>query len=644
MGIYNEKRATLGDTVWYDDNKNGLQDAYERGVDSVKVTLYNDADTEIDSTVTDNKGNYKFSSLVPANYYIIFSDLPISYEATIKDAGDDAKDSDVNPKTLRTNTTTLLAGENDLSWDMGIYDNKGASIGDTVWYDDNANGIQDAYELGAEDVLVRLFTEGGTKVDTVITDDKGGYSFRNLVPGSYYVEFAHLPVGYEASPQDAGDDAKDSDVDGSTLRTAVITVGIGENMMDVDLGIFNKQKGTIGDLVWSDTNHNGLQDRDEKGVNGIKVTLFNAKEEVVATRVTSKTGQYLFRDLVAGDYFLEFSEFPLGYMITKQNVKDEFLSDSDANYHRGQTELTTLEAGENDLSWDLGIYTPQLASIGDKVWLDDNRDGIQNSNEKGIAGVKITLVKNDIPQTPEEQTTTSTKSVITDENGNYIFKNIEVGEPHRYHLIFDDSSIFDDYQFSIANQGSNDNLDSDVDLKTKKTIEFILEGDIMNIDVGVEGFAVNDDTVEADPDSSVTTISLLRNDSGNIDTDTILFVDSKEGEILYDNGTAVAGASLNTTQTYIVKGEGVWQVESDGTVTFSAEKGFRGVPTPVYYIVKGASGKQSNVAKITISTPCAAYKTSSSVSTLSYGSMLLIFLAISILGLLFARREFEAKV
>jgi hypothetical protein len=462
-----------------------------------------------------------------------------------------------------------------------------------------------------------------------------------LVPGAYYVEFAHLPVGYEVSPQDAGDDAKDSDVDASTLRTAVVTLGIGQNMMDVDLGIFNKQKGTIGDLVWFDTNHNGLQDRDERGVNGIKVTLFNAKEEVVATRVTSKTGQYLFRDLVAGDYFVEFSEFPLGYMITKQNVKDEFLSDSDANYHRGQTKLITLDAGENDLSWDLGIYTPQLAFIGDKVWLDDNRDGIQNSNEKGIAGVKVTLVKNDIPQTPEEQTTTSTKSVITDENGNYIFKNIEVGEPHRYHLIFDDSTIFDDYQFSVANQGSNDNLDSDVDPKTKQTVEFILTSDNMSIDVGIEGFSVNDDSVEANPDSSVTTIALLRNDSGNIDTDTILFVNSKEGKILYDNGTAVGGASLNTTQTYVVKGEGVWQVESDGTVTFSAEKGFTGVPSPVYYIVQGVSGKQSNIAKITISTPCSAYKTSSPVPTLSYGSMLLIFLVISILGLLFARREFE---
>jgi len=641
MGIYNEKRASIGDTVWYDDNKNGLQDAYERGVGSVKVTLYNDANVEMGSTVTDRKGNYKFSNLIPDNYYMIFSDLPISYEVTAKNMGSNSKDSDVDPKTLRTDTTTLIAGENDLSWDMGIYDNKGASLGDTVWYDDNANGIQDAYELGAEDVLVRLFTAGGTKVDTVITDDKGGYSFRNLVPNDYYVEFDHLPIGYEVSPQDAGDDAKDSDVDASTLRTAVVTLGIGQNMMDVDLGIFNKQKGTLGDLVWFDTNHNGLQDRDEKGVNGIKVTLFNEKEEVVATRVTSKTGQYLFRDLVAGDYFLEFSELPLGYMITKQNVEDEFLSDSDANYHRGQTALTTLDAGENDLSWDLGIYVPKLGSLGDKVWDDSNRNGIQDAKEVGIAGVKITLVKNGIPQLPTEQTTTTTTFVVTDEKGNYRFENLEMDAPHQYHLVFDDATLPKDYTFSVMNQGKNDSVDSDVDPKTKETKDIVLTQDNMTLDIGVEGFIANDDVVIANEAGSTTTISILNNDGGDIDGQTVLFVGIDEGKILYENGTAVGGASLRTSSSYVVHGEGVWNVKPDGTITFTAEEGFTGVPTPIYYIVESVNGSRSNVARVQISTPCSAYKTSNSVPTLSYGSMFVIFFVISILGLLLSRREFE---
>ena len=414
-------------------------------------------------------------------------------------------------------------------------------------------------------------------------------------------------------------------------------------MMDLDLGIFNKLKGTIGDMVWYDTNHNGLQDMNETGVNGIKVTLFNAKEEVVATKVTSKTGQYLFRDLVAGDYFVEFSEFPLGYMITKQNVKDEFLSDSDANYHRGQTVVTTLEAGENDLSWDLGIYVPKLTTTSGIVWLDTNRDGIKDANENGISGVEIILVKNDIEQLPSEQTTTATTSVVTDENGNYTFINLEVGEPHQYHIIFNDTTLPTDFIFSVANQGENNN-GSNINPDSEASENVILLIEPMVINAGIEGFLINDDTVNANEENGVTTISVLSNDSGNINDQSILFVDVKEGAILYNNGTAVGGTTVQTTQTYVVKGEGTWSVNIDGTITFTAQQGFTGIPSPVYYIVEGVSGTKSNVAKIEICTPCVAYKTSSSVATLNYGSMLVILFAISLLGLVFARREFESEV
>jgi len=646
MGIYNEKRATIGDTVWYDDNKNGLQDAYERGVDAVKITLYTDKNVEVESTLTDRKGNYKFVNLIPGKYYLQFSDLPISYEATLQNQGsDDNKDSDVDTKTLRTEATSLIAGQNDLSWDMGIYNNKGASIGDTVWYDDNANGIQDGYEKGTEDILVRLYTASGKKIDTTITDEQGNYSFRDLVPDSYYLEFDNLPVGYEISPQDVGDDNLDSDVNALTKKTDVMTLEIGQHAMNWDMGIFNRLKATLGDLVWYDTNHNGLQDIDEKGVNGIKVTLFNADNKVVGTRVTSKSGQYLFRDLVEGDYFVEFSEFPLGYMITKQNVSDNFLADSDANYHRSQTDLTSLEAGESDLSWDLGIYIPTLKDVTGRVWDDKNRDGIQESDEGGIADIKVTLVKNDVLQVASEQTTTSTRSVVTDANGSYVFENIEMGEPHRYHLIFDDTTLPQDYTFTEVDVGSDETLDSDVNPDTGETVDVVLgTGVSLTYDAGIQTLRVVNDSVVANTTGPTTVISVLENDGGNIDDETILLVDRVEGEALYSDGTAVAGASLNTSTTYVVDGEGTWQVADDGKITFTAENGFDGVPSPVYYIVQGVSGNQSNVAQIKITTPCTCKPyVEDDVATLNLGSIWFILIAISILGFIFARREFETK-
>jgi hypothetical protein len=44
--------------------------------------------------------------------------------------------------------TTLVSGENDLSWDAGLV--KLASLGDRVWEDTNANGVQDDGEVGIQ--------------------------------------------------------------------------------------------------------------------------------------------------------------------------------------------------------------------------------------------------------------------------------------------------------------------------------------------------------------------------------------------------------------------------------------------------------------------------------------------------------------
>jgi hypothetical protein len=77
-----------------------------------------------------------------------------------------------------------------------------ASIGDTVFYDDNANGIQDPGEAGIEGVTVELYSDdvvygifdpewmGGSTdilIGTNITDLDGVYLFPALAPGCYWV-------------------------------------------------------------------------------------------------------------------------------------------------------------------------------------------------------------------------------------------------------------------------------------------------------------------------------------------------------------------------------------------------------------------------------------------------------------------------
>ncbi|MEN8040749.1 MAG: SdrD B-like domain-containing protein, partial [Actinomycetota bacterium] len=58
------------------------------------------------------------------------------------------------------------------------------------------------------------------------------------------------------------------------------------------------------------------------------------------------------------------------------------------------------------------------ATIGDFVWNDENADGIQDADEKGIAGAKVKLTLPD----------GTTQEAVTNANGLYLFSGLAAGE------------------------------------------------------------------------------------------------------------------------------------------------------------------------------------------------------------------------
>ena len=143
------------------------------------------------------------------------------------------------PGTPGINTVVLIDTANTCCTDTVIIVVEGtvlpASVGDFVWLDTNSNGIQDAGEIGLGGVAVELLDAFGAVVATTTTDNMGFYSFTGLTPGDYKI---HFDLGGQAvSPQGAGGDTSlDSDIDMSGT-TALITLGSGENNMDIDAGI-----------------------------------------------------------------------------------------------------------------------------------------------------------------------------------------------------------------------------------------------------------------------------------------------------------------------------------------------------------------------------------------------------------------------
>ena len=59
---------------------------------------------------------------------------------------------------------------------------------------------------------------------------------------------------------------------------------------------------------------------------------------------------------------------------------DAFDSDAGAD---GLTNCYTLSAGQTETSVDAGFY--EKAEIGDRVWLDANKNGIQDAGEAGVS-------------------------------------------------------------------------------------------------------------------------------------------------------------------------------------------------------------------------------------------------------------------
>ncbi|MEI7770365.1 MAG: SdrD B-like domain-containing protein, partial [Chloroflexales bacterium] len=348
----------LGDTVWDDLNRNGIQDAGEPGVPGVTVTLYNaSTNTQVGTPqITDAYGYYQYVQLPPDRYYLVFSDLPTGYFFTPQGQGDNsAADSDADPISGQTAVIDLLSNQSEPAWDAGIYTL--ASMGDRVWLDVNGNGVQDAGEAGANDLVVTLYRADGTEVahtTTAAVDGEDGiYRFSDLLPDRYYLTFSGLPAGYIFSPTDSGaSDTLDSDADQASGKTSTFGLTSGASDLSRDAGVY--LPASVGGRVWDDSNTNGIFESGEAGIAGVVEVLYHSDGSLAAKSVTDNDGRYVFSALGAGDYYLQFYT-QLGWGISPQGQGGDTDTPSSADPSSGRTAVFTLAAGSNDLSWWAGM-------------------------------------------------------------------------------------------------------------------------------------------------------------------------------------------------------------------------------------------------------------------------------------------------
>ena len=264
------------------------------------------------------------------------------------------------------------------------------AIGDTVWFDANANGLQDPDEAGVPGVRVLLYDALTDQVirDT-FTDAKGYYIFDYVVPQrSYYLvfELGSYAAQYTWTAQDSDPtDARDSDVDPSG-RGPILYLASGTLYRHYDAGMVALSQ--LGDFVWHDRNGDGIQDAGEEGVAGVVVHLYRKDGMHLRSTVTDASGYYLFENLLPDTYYLRFV-LPSGWELTDahRGTDEEIDSDVDGTFGPMTTPLVVLTGGTQKMDIDMGIY--RCAVLGDFVWWDRNRDGIQDLGENGVNGVSI---------------------------------------------------------------------------------------------------------------------------------------------------------------------------------------------------------------------------------------------------------------
>lgn len=408
----------IGNRVWFDANRNGVQDPGELPIPNVAVML-----SDGQTTVTDANGNWNFTVAPNTDLTVMFdptaadvSSLPAVDDAadlapsTNDLGGSDVVDSDMNPADLKITVRSGAPGQNNHSLDAGFNLADGdLEIGNLVWLDNDNDGMAEDGEPGIAGVTVELWIDSDadnvkdTSIASTVTDADGHYNFTGLAAGTYYINIpaqnaAGQPLnGLRSSTptEAAADNNNDNDDNGidptasdmgpmseavvlaandeptdETLRKGNTTRDISPNgllddnsNLSVDFGFY--PLASLGDKVWFDTNANGQQEPGEGPVSDVTVELCDADMNPIAETSTDASGMYTFTDLVPGDYMVCFdlATLPPNYRPTTADVGGD-AGDSDANATTGKTIVITLDPGENDPTWDLGIVSTDTAIPG----------------------------------------------------------------------------------------------------------------------------------------------------------------------------------------------------------------------------------------------------------------------------------------
>ncbi|MGF7016427.1 putative surface anchored protein [Lachnospiraceae bacterium PF1-21] len=399
------KSYSLGDTVWLDVNGNGLYDEdpltkeFEEGVEGVAVKLYKVGkdgkviDKVVDIAYTNAEGKYLFTGLLKGNYVVEF-DISNFVESQNVDGLPNYRYT-----YSFTKASDAINGELDSNACYDVTDSDGNV---------KANGrIKRSPVIKVDESLdERGYADLSWDAGVIIPSALGGYVFDD----KDYDDLKYAKSTDQLLPL-VGTKVYLYEVDkATTVRTKV-----GETTIDGSGRYYFDNIFVPKDVVDSDTG---------------EILSDNAREFVV---------QFVY---------------PENYRGVKDNANDidksydardksDSVNDSDVNYFeneqtRNTGEIRTIKLPYNTISttWDAGARL--YSEIGDYVWIDSNRDGVQGPAEEVKEGIGVVLQERNLNEDDQWSEWKDRETTLTDTNGKYKFSNLESSDliNKQYRVVF----------------------------------------------------------------------------------------------------------------------------------------------------------------------------------------------------------------
>jgi len=538
----------------------------------------------IASTITDPAGFYSFTELPPGDYAIQVIN-PIGGTPTEPDQGsDDTEDSDIQATADgdagRSPLTTLDPGEDDPTLDAGYL--CVPIVGGIVWEDSNSDGVRDPGEPGLVDVFVQIIAEStGQVVANLYTGIDGSFLATDLDADETYTIDANVPFASRLLIPTTDEPLQGVE---PSFCTAPNQIGYGPTQLGVigDLVWYDANGNGIPD-EWLDANGNGVLDRgdpnewyapfpfatdtepsseefDACGIANVTVILQDGSGTELDRTETNPFGWYTFFNLAEDTYTVEVDTSdpdllagalaiassgqcvsgtpPVAIPLVRRpsySYWAQFQEQLPAQVGDLTCGLTTPERITNflivdqgpptdgiDLTFDFGIICEGNGSLGDRVWFDDNGNGLQDEGELGANAIEVILTDSQ----------GATRTVFTDPSGQYLFADLPPGDytvtfvlPTG--LVFTIPNATDDQSPAISDQ-----IDSDADPNdgTTPTITLAAGENNLTIDAGLLRVASLGDFVWEDSDGDglqdsnepgVSTVLVTLTDSQGITQTTI---------------------------------------------------------------------------------------------------------------------------